>query len=199
MIGGEEKTTTTRHTWTNTEAIKGRVRARPEGNSREAEAPAGQEHFGWKRATPATAPVISRSTASHRGLPAMPESVPESQRRTLPPATARGISSAVATHPGGAPKANNTGITFTGAWTGSLYDAASDASPSTSNAASDAIPSTANAASTPPTGSIQRRSHTEPTLLWSGGCLMQMWPASTPILQAFCVAPGTGMVAGRPG
>ncbi|XP_077507231.1 uncharacterized protein LOC144116351 isoform X7 [Amblyomma americanum] len=36
-------------------------------------------------------------------------------------------------------------------------------------------------------------------LLWSGGCLMQMWPASTPILQAFCVAPGTGMVAGRPG
>ncbi|XP_077485769.1 uncharacterized protein LOC144096766 isoform X1 [Amblyomma americanum] len=37
------------------------------------------------------------------------------------------------------------------------------------------------------------------TLLWSGGCPMQMWPALTPIFQAFCVAPGTRMVAGRPG
>ncbi|KAK8766612.1 hypothetical protein V5799_006608 [Amblyomma americanum] len=103
---------------------------------------------------PATAPVSSHSTASHRGLPAVPEPVPERQQRTLPPATTRSVSSAVATHPGGAPNANNTGITSTGAWTGSLHDAASNAHLSTSNAAS-----------TPATGSIQSRSCTEPTEL----------------------------------
>ncbi|XP_077508679.1 uncharacterized protein LOC144120093 [Amblyomma americanum] len=42
------------------------VHLRHGGNSREAEAPAVQGHFGWKRATPATAPVSSRCTASHR-------------------------------------------------------------------------------------------------------------------------------------
>ncbi|XP_077491448.1 uncharacterized protein LOC144102050 isoform X1 [Amblyomma americanum] len=71
---------------------------------------------------PATAPVSSRPTATHRGLPVVPEPVPGSQQRMLPPARARGVSSAVATHPGGAPNANNTGITSTGAWTWSLYD-----------------------------------------------------------------------------
>ncbi|XP_077520299.1 uncharacterized protein LOC144130169 [Amblyomma americanum] len=36
-------------------------------------------------------------------------------------------------------------------------------------------------------------------LLRSGGCMMPMWPASTPILQAFCVEPGTCTLAGRLG
>ncbi|KAK8759282.1 hypothetical protein V5799_003085 [Amblyomma americanum] len=101
---------------------------------------------------PATALVSSRSTASHRELPAAPEPVPGSQRRTLLPATTRGVSSAVATHPGGAPSANNTGITSTGGWAWSLYDAVSDASRSTSNAIS-----------TPATGPITRLIRTEPT------------------------------------
>ncbi|XP_077504422.1 ornithine decarboxylase-like isoform X2 [Amblyomma americanum] len=155
MVGGEEKRekTTTRITSTNAKAIKGRGRARHGRKNREAEAPSGQGHFGWKRATPATALVSSRSTASHRELPAAPEPVPGSQRRTLLPATTRGVSSAVATHPGGAPSANNTGITSTGAWAGSLYDAVSDASRSTSNAIS-----------TPATGPITRLIRTEPTI-----------------------------------
>ncbi|XP_075560581.1 uncharacterized protein LOC142592792 [Dermacentor variabilis] len=44
-------------------------------------------------------PILRKS---HR-LPAVPESVPGSPRRTPPPATARGVSTAVTTLPGGAP------------------------------------------------------------------------------------------------
>ncbi|KAK8783817.1 hypothetical protein V5799_009817 [Amblyomma americanum] len=73
---------------------------------------------------------------SHCGRPGVPEPVPGSQQLTKPPATARGAFSAVATHPGGAHNTNITSISSTGTWTGSLYDAANDASLSTSNSTS---------------------------------------------------------------
>ncbi|XP_075559081.1 uncharacterized protein LOC142590627 isoform X3 [Dermacentor variabilis] len=88
-------------------------------------------------------------------LPAVPEPVPGSPRRTLPPATARG-SLYRCCHPSGwCPNANIIGHTSTGAWTGSVYDATNDAS-------SDASPRTSNATPTPATGHTPRHIRTEP-------------------------------------
>ncbi|XP_077492727.1 uncharacterized protein LOC144103894 isoform X3 [Amblyomma americanum] len=105
--------------------------------------------------TPIAMCASGKWNATHcqdHGLPAIPEPVPGSQQRMVPPATAQGVSSTVATHPGGAPNANNTASPPRTLAPGSLYDAASDTSLSTSNAIS-----------TSATGPIQRHVRTEPT------------------------------------